>query len=391
MLRRWFLVAAISVLGLLNVAAFCQGSGAWKVFSFEGGFTVIDSNSGVFETRDDGDTWSRVAGLPRPRTDQTDGLCLSDGDCFRIRADRLGIEHQAGDRWDTVWAYPEQRIDYLNRQLPGSCGEGYGSVGLEGLVPGPDGSRWAMLVSAGADGLMGVTHDGTWVQGIFGEPAQLDAAVSDLYLVPEILLVGFAVAAGVVIFGFYDATPVSRFVLVAAIALSFMVSVWGFHRQFPWESPMITFVLSLVPPSLLVVWCRDRWCEMREMLVGGFIAAAVGLVWIAVSLGGDDLARGVIVWGLSLFPLVGAGLIARGLVARPDRWRRGWLAATLVIGGGGLVALMAYQWWAVGVVESKPVADLVAGVVVAAAYTVAWLLWRGLVTLPVEPEAQGAR
>jgi hypothetical protein len=347
--------------GLANIAAICTGSGAWKVFSHESGITIIDSTGTLYVSIDDGSTWTPTNRLPRERTRYADEVCLESGICYRIRSDRLGVEAQdVPGGWETVWAYPSDRVEYLARQLPGPCGEGHGRLGLIGLVPGPPDSRWRLLVAAGADGLLGLDQAGSWVPGVYGEPAVADAGLEAVYLLPELFAAGLVAFALVMTFGFYDRTRATGLYLGAAIGWTAAAAVWGTLLAQGVRSAAVLSAASLVPLIGLAIWCSRRACDVSEVVVGGFFGGSAAVTVAAVRIAHSDVS-----WAMTLSVIAGIGFLASSAAVRADTGSRPltaalWPAMAAVLGLGAAASLTAYLPWVGGLIGPKWVADLTA-------------------------------
>ncbi|NND85535.1 MAG: hypothetical protein HKN46_10350, partial [Acidimicrobiia bacterium] len=189
----------VAVLALPQVAAICVPSGSWEVAATpDGNLIIFDSGRNLFRSDDDGTSWYATDSLPLESARMGSEACVDDR-CFRIRGDRLGVEEQVDGAWVTAHEYPPDRIEFAARQLPGPCGDGHGWLGFTGVMAGPEDSQWALLVPAGADGLLGLSNDGEWVRGVYGTPASLGFAPADLDLLAEGVAIGFLAVVMVIL------------------------------------------------------------------------------------------------------------------------------------------------------------------------------------------------
>ncbi|MDH5371359.1 MAG: hypothetical protein OEX97_00275 [Acidimicrobiia bacterium] len=375
--RARLLLIAIALLALSNVAAICFGSGAWKVFTHEDGFIVIDSTGALFGTTDDGDTWEPTRSLPRERTHYSDEVCLDSGECYRIRSDRLGIEVGQGESWVTSWEYPSGRASYLGRQLPGPCGDGHAELGLANMAPTYAGSRWQLVVAAGADGVLGLDRDGSWVRDVYTPPAREDAGLADVYLVPELLTTALVLVGIAVVFGFHDRSEVARATAGAFVAWAGAVGVWIFAQNLGVRSAFVLFLLALVPLIGLGFWCAGRYCDLAEIMVGCFLGAGVAVGGVAVEMSHGDFSFGIVLTVIAAIVLGAGGIAARDQIGKWPLTLLDWLVLVVTLVVGALLALAVYPLWVWGWIGPRLWAD---GLVVLIAFATVWVarrIWIG--------------
>ncbi|NNC39968.1 MAG: hypothetical protein HKN95_04670 [Acidimicrobiia bacterium] len=373
--RARILVVAIALLSLSNVAAICIGSGAWKVFTHADGFIILDSTGALFGTTDDGDTWEPTRSLPRERTKYADEVCLESGDCYRIRSDRLGIEIAESDSWSTVWEYRSGRVSYLARQLPGPCGDGHADLGLIGLAPTYEGSRWQLVVAAGPDGVMGLSQDGEWVRDVYTAPAQPDAGLADIYLVPELLTTALVLAGIAVVFGFHDRSEVSTATMGAFVAWAGGAAVWLVAQGLGIRSVFFLFLLSLLPLIGLAIWCSGRYCDLAEIMVGGFLGAGAAVGGVAVEMSHGDFSFGIVLSVIGLIVLGAGGIAARDQIGKWPLTLLDWLVLVAVLVVGSVLALAVYPLWVWGWIESRLLTDVIVVAIGLATVMAARRLW----------------
>lgn len=355
--RLRLLFAGIVLLGLFNVAAICFGSGAWKVFTHADGFIIIDSTGALFGTTDDGDSWEPARSLPRERTKYSDEVCLDSGDCYRIRADRLGIEVGGDGSWTTSWEYPTGRVGYLARQLPGPCGDGHADLGLAGMAPTYEGSRWQLVVAAGADGVMGLDSDGEWVRDVYTVPAQEDAGLTDVYLVPELLTTALVLAGLAVVFGFHDRSEVARATLGAFVGFAGAAGVWIVAQNLGVRSVLGLLLLAMLPLVGLGIWCSGRYCDIAEVMVGGFLGVGAAVGGAAVEMSHADFSFGIVLTVIGLIVLGAGGVAARDQIGRWPLALLDWLVLVAILVVGAVLALAVYPLWVWGWIGPRLLAD----------------------------------
>ncbi len=374
--RARLLLIGIALVGLSNVAAICFGSGAWKVFTHADGFIVIDSTGVLYGTVDDGDTWEQVRTLPRERTKYADETCVASGECYRIRSDRLGIEVAAGDSWDTVWEYPAGRVSYLGRQLPGPCGDGHADLGLVGMAPTYEGSRWQLVVAAGADGVLGLDRGGDWHRDVYTTPSQTDAGLADVYLIPELLTTALVLFGLAVVFGYHDRSEVAVAVLGATAGFGGAALVWFIAQSQGIRSVFFLLLLALVPLALLGLWCLNRYCDLSEIMVGAFFGAGIAVAIGGIEMSHGDFSFGIVLSVIGLIVVGAAGIAARDQIERWPLSLVDWLVVVAVLTVGGVVALGVYPLWIWNRIGPRWLADLLTvtvGVLTVAAARRIWL------------------
>jgi hypothetical protein len=355
--RARILVVAIALLSLSNVAAICFGSGAWKVFTHADGFIILDSTGALFGTTDDGDSWEPTRSLPRERTKYADEVCLESGDCFRIRSDRLGIEIADGDSWSTTWEYQSGRVSNLGRQLPGPCGDGHADLDLKGMAPTYEGSRWQLVVAAGPDGVIGLSQDGEWIRDVYSEPAQNDAGLADVYLVPELLTTALVLVGIAVVFGFHDRSEVSTATMGAFVAWAGGAAVWFAAQSLGIRSVFYLFLLSLLPLIGLAIWCSGRYCDLAEIMVGVFLGTGAAVGVVAVEMSHGDFSFGIVLSVIGLIILGAGGIAARDQIGKWPLTLLDWLVLVAVLVVGSVLALAVYPLWVWGWIESRLLTD----------------------------------
>ncbi len=373
--RARLLLAGIVLLGLFNIAAICFGSGAWKIFTHADGFIIIDSTGALFGTTDDGSSWGPTRSLPRERTKFSDEVCLGSGDCYRIRADRLGIEVGGDDSWTTSWEYPPGRVGYLARQLPGPCGDGHADLGLAGMAPTFEGSRWQLVVAAGADGVMGLDHDGEWVRDLYTQPAREDAGLADVYLVPELLTTALVLAGIAIVFGFYDRSEVARATLGAFVGWAGAAGVWIFAQNLGVRSVFILLLLAMLPLVGLGIWCAGRYCDIAEIMVGGFLGVGVAVGGAAVEMSHGDFSFGIVLTVIGLIILGAGGVAARDQIGKWPLALFDWLVLVAVLVVGAVLALAVYPLWVWGWIGPRVLADGLVLVIALVTVMAARRLW----------------
>ncbi len=374
-MRGRLLLVAIALMGISNVAAICFGSGAWKVFTHADGFIVIDSTGALFGTIDDGDTWEPVRSLPRERTKYADEVCLDSGECYRIRSDRLGIEVGEDESWTTSWEYPSGRVSYLARQLPGLCGDGHADLNLAGIAPTYEGSRWQLVVAAGPDGVMGLDEAGNWVRDVYTQPARDDAGLADVYLVPELLATALALVGIAVVFGFHDRSEVARATFASFVGWAGTVAVWHFAQGLGLRSAALLFLVALLPLIGLAIWCSGRYCDIAEILVGGFLGIGVAIGGAAVEMSHRDFSFGIVMTVIGLIVLGSGAIAARDQIGKWPLTLFDWLVLVTILVVGALLALAVYPLWVWGWIGPRILADALALALALASVWVARGLW----------------
>ncbi len=351
-------LAAIAVAWLLlsaPAAALCEPSGAFDVATHEelpGAIIVWDSSRGLYESVDDGASWYPTNRLPLGSERSSTEVCIGD-DCYRVRADGLGLERQVASGWETHWEYEASDVAFLERQLPGYCGEGHAQLGLSTLIAAPEGSTHTVLVAAGADGLWSIDADGVVTKGVFGAPADPQADPSSVYLTPERVGVGVGVVALGTLLLFWTGPAKSQALVSGGLGLAALV--WTLLPDFGVRSDVALIGLTVVVVVATVVLGRRADSDAAEFLIGLLWAFGLGAAVRSVLGAGEARLY-------SYVPaIVGAGLMALTVWASGDRaggsgpWR-----SVVPVAVGGLVALAIYQAWAMRVIEPKVVADALA-------------------------------
>lgn len=373
--RHRLLLVGIALLALSNVAAICFGSGAHKIFTHADGFIILDSTGALFGTLDDGETWEPTRSLPRERTKYADEVCVPSG-CYRISADRLGIERESEMGWDTVWAYDAGRVSYLQRQLDGPCGDGHANLGLIGMAPTYEGSRWEFVAAAGADGVLGLSNDGRWVTDIYTEPAFEGAGLSETYLVPEMLAIAIAIAAVAIVFAMHDGSEVATAITAVFLGVAAASGVWTYAQGSMTRSLLLLALLAGIPLLGLAGWCLGHYCDLAEMLVGVFLGAGIAVGGAAVEMSHGDFTFGIVMACISLIVLVAGAAAARDQVGAWSMSLRRWLAVLGALVIGGFAAFAAYAAWVWGWIGPRWVADALAIGVGIAALLSARRIWQ---------------
>lgn len=366
--RSRLLLVVIALLGLSNVAAICFGSGAHKVFTHADGFIILDSTGALFGTTDDGESWEPTRSLPRERTKYADEVCVDSG-CYRIRSDRLGIEAGSGDNWSTVWEYPAGRVSYLGRQLPGLCGDGHAEMGLIGMAPTYEGSRWEIVVAAGPDGVMGLDNSGDWVRDVYTEPASETAGLSDVYLVPELLATGLVLLGIALVFGYHDRSEVAGAILASSLGWGGVALMWHIGQGLGITSTLALFGFSSLPLLALGGWCLNRYCDLGEIMVGAFFGGAIAISMAGIEMSHGDFSFGIVLSIIGLIVLASATVAARDQIGNWPLALLDWLVIVALLVVGGLLVLGVYSVWVWGWIESRLVAD---GLVFAVALGSVW-------------------
>ncbi len=376
-LRPLLRAGLVALLAAPLIAAICVPSGAWEVAATpDGSLIIFDSARELARSDDSGDTWYLTDSLPLESTRMSRETCLDDGRCFRVRGDALGVEELVDETWTTAWEYPPDRVAFAGRQLPGPCGDGHGWLGLTGVMPGPDDGRWALLVPAGADGLMGLSHDGSWVRGVYGTPASLGFEPADLDLLPEGVAVGFGAVVLLLLFGVLDFRRDSaRFLAAAAGWAATVIVWWAVQRTGARSLPTLVGWASL-PLAVMLIACRRMRCDVAEILLGGFLGGAVGAGVIAV--GSSHASTS---WGITLAAIAGivttfSGFGVRGQLQRPPIRPLHLLVIGTLAALAAVVAFQPFRLWADGTIADKRSADAFAAVVAVAAVVAAWRLRR---------------
>lgn len=357
------------------IAAICVPSGAWEVAATpDGSLLIFDSSRSLARSDDSGQSWYATKSLPLQSTRMTEGTCLTDGRCFRVRTDGLGVEESIDGVWSTVWEYPADRVEFAARQLPGPCGDGHGWLGLTGMMAGlPDGP-WDLLVPAGADGLMGLSRDGTWVRGVFGTPASLGFEPVDLDLLPEGVAVGFGALLLVLLLGVLDFRRDSMRFLVSAAGWAVTVIVWWAANRTGTRSLVVLLGYSAIPFSAMLIRCRFMECDVAEVFLGGFLGAAVGSGIAAVGSSHDSASWGVTLAAIAGIVTVFSGFGVRGQLRRPPiNPLRLLVVGTLAI-AAALGAFQPFRLWADAVIVDKTSADLLAAAIGLVGVALAWKL-----------------
>lgn len=351
----------IAVLVSPLVAAICVPSGAWEVAATpDGSLIIFDSARNLARSDDAGVTWYATDSLPLESTRMTQETCLHDGRCFRVGGDGLGIGELIDGEWVTSWAYPSDRIEFAGRQLPGPCGDGHGRIGLTGLIPGPAGSGWDLLVAAGADGLMGLSDDGEWVRGVYGTPASLEFEPVDLDLLPEAIAVGFGAVLLILLFGVLDFRRDTIKFLVAAGGWAATVVVFWVAQRSGTRSLVVLLAYSAIPFGAMLLACHRLHCDAAELFLGGFLGGAVGAGIASVGSSNDSSTWGVTLAAISGIVTVFAGFGVRGQLGRPSINPLRLLTVGSVAVLSALVAFQPFRWWADGLAAAKGVVDLMA-------------------------------
>ncbi|UCG40558.1 MAG: hypothetical protein JSV07_08935 [Acidimicrobiia bacterium] len=376
--RRVALVRALVVaaLALPQVAAICVPSGSWEVAATpDGNLIIFDSARNLFRSDDDGASWYSTDSLPLESARMGSEACVDDR-CYRIRADRLGVEEHVDGEWATTFEYPPDRIEFAARQLPGPCGDGHGWLGLTGLMAGPDGSQWALLVPAGADGLLGLSNEGEWVRGVYGTPASLGFVPADLDLLAEGVAVGFLAVVMVILFGVLDFRRDTVKYLVAATAWASVVLTWWGLQSSGQRSLTALVLWSLVPMAFLLLAARLLHMDAAELFLGGFLGGAVGAGIAAIGTSHDSTSWGVVLAAIAGIVAVFTAFGIRGQLNRPSVNPIRLLGVGLVALGGAAVAWLPFDAWADASIADKTTADLIASGVAAIAAVLAWRLGR---------------
>lgn len=345
------------MLAAAPVAAVCEPSGAFDVATHDevpGAIILWDSVGSLWESPDDTQSWYLTDRLPLGAARSADEVCLGDGRCLRIAGDGLGIERSTAGGWEPLWAYPSERLDFLERQTPGPCGEGHGRLGLEALVGGPSGSRFDVLVAAGSDGLFGIEGDDV-TTGLYGTSASLSASIPDIYLAPEVvgvLLVGLGLGLWLNLFrGGEDARTLALVMAVTSIgAVTVVVLPRVGQRGFE-------FVLGAAAVVGVGLWLlsRRRHFDVAEVIVGIVWAVGAGFVPQAMHASHEAVVFAYTLGGVSSILLLGswwAGRERAGARGSSGLW-------VLAVSAAG-VGLGAYLAWAGSLIESKQVADAIA-------------------------------
>lgn len=348
-------LAAVAVAWLAMsapAAALCEPSGAYDVATHDeppGAIVVWDSSRGLYESVDDGVTWQPTNRLPLGSERASDEVC-ADGECYRVRADRLGLERQVGDGWQTHWEYEPSDVAFLERQLPGFCGEGHAELGLSVLIAAPEGSSHAVLLAAGADGLWSIDAEGTVAKGLFGEPADPQADPSAVYLTPERVGVGVVAFALGTLLLFWTGPAKSQAIVAGVLGLAALV--WTLLPEFGLQSQTVLIILTGAIGISAVALVGRSDTDVAELFIGVFWAVGLGAAVRSVVGAGEARLY-------SYVPaIVGGMLMVLTIWASRDRsggtgpWR-----VLVPVGVGGLVALGIYQLWAMRVIEPKVVAD----------------------------------
>lgn len=369
----------VALLVLPQVAAICVPSGAWEVAATpDGDLIVFDSTRNLFRSDDDGASWYATDSLPLESTRMGEESCLGDGRCFRVRPDRLGVEQLTDGAWSTAWEYPPDRIAFAERQLPGPCGDGHGWLGLTGTMPGPPGSQWALLVPAGADGMVGLSLDGEWVRGVYGTPSSLALAPADLDLLPEGVAIGFLVVLMIILFGVLDFRRDTLTYLAASVGWAGIVLTWWGLQASGVRSLTVLVLWSMIPLALLAGASRVLRMDVAEWFLGGFLGGAVGAGIAAIGTSHDSTSWGVVLVAIAGLVAVFTAFGIRGHLGRPSVRPLRLLGVGLVTVGGAALAWIPFERWAAAAIAEKAASDALAvgvGVVTAA---LAW--WVGRTT-----------
>jgi hypothetical protein len=370
---RWTvaIVGALTMvlLGASPARAVCEPSGAFDTATHDvvpGAIIVWDSVGTLHESVDDAVSWYPTDRLPLGSERSSDEVCLDDGRCFRIRADRLGVEQGSDGAWSTAWAYPEGRTDFLERQLPGPCGEGHATLGLEALIAGPDGSQHELLVAAGPDGLVSLGADG-WTGGWFGPSASIDAPATEIYLAPEaagIVLAALALGLWLSMWrGGEDArTQAAVMAITSAAGAGWVLLAAAGNRSFEW-----VLAVGVVAGVALWLVARRMPVDAAEVIVGSVWGLGVAFGLRTVITAHEAIVFAYTLGGIAALLLVGAWWAGRERAAQ-----RGPKRTWALVAVAALVAGAGYALWAASVIESKALVDAVAAA--AGVGVVAWAM-----------------
>ncbi len=373
--RRFLRAVLLALLVTPLIAAICVPSGAWEVAATpDGSLIIFDSARNLARSDDSGATWYVTDSLPLQSTRMTSEACVTDGRCFRIRADGLAVEESSDGGWRTAWEYPADRVDFAARQLPGPCGDGHGRLGFTGLMPGPDGGGWDLLVPAGADGLMALARDGTWVRGVYGTPASLGFEPVDLDLLPEGIAIGFGAVLLILLFGVLDFRRDSTRFLVSAAGWAATIIVWWAVQRTGTRSLPALVGYSAIPFGAMAVGCRVMRCDVAEVFLGGFLGGAVGAGIVAIGSSHDSTSWGITLAAIAGIVTVFSGFGVRGQLRRPSISPIRLLTVGSVAVVAALVAFQPFSLWADGVIAGKHTADALAASTGAVGMLLAWRL-----------------
>jgi hypothetical protein len=343
--------------GASPALAVCQPSGAFDVATHEdvaGAIIVWDSIGNLHESADDAASWYPTDSLPLGSSRSATEVCLDDGRCFRIREDRLGIEQATDGSWSTAWAYPEGREQFLERQLPGPCGEGHATLGLEAIIAGPAGSSHDLLVAAGPDGLHSFGPDG-WSDGWFGPSASLDARAGDIYLAPEAVAVGLGALALGLWLSMWRGRQDARTQAVVMAVTSATGAAWVLLAAFGNRSFGFVLVVGVIAAVALWIVARRRHVDVAEIVVGAVWGLGIAFALRTVITSHEAVVFAYSLGGFTVLLLVGAWWTGRERAV--DRGpKRTWLAVL----GAAAIASIGYLLWASSVLESKLLVDALA-------------------------------
>ena len=247
---------------------------------------------------------------------------------------------------------------------------------LTGLMAGPDGSQWALLVPAGADGLLGLSNEGEWVRGVYGTPASLGFVPADLDLLAEGVAVGFLAVVMVILFGVLDFRRDTVKYLVAAASWASVVLTWWGLQSSGQRSLTALVLWSLVPMAFLLLAARLLNMDAAELFLGGFLGGAVGAGIAAIGTSHDSTSWGVVLAAIAGIVAVFTAFGIRGQLNRPSVNPIRLLGVGLVALGGAAVAWLPFDAWADASIVDKTTADLIASGVAAIAAVLAWRLGR---------------
>jgi hypothetical protein len=261
------------------------------------------------------------------------------------------------------------------------------------MAPTYEGSRWQLVVAAGPDGVIGLDGAGNWVHDVYTQPAAADAGLADVYLVPELLATALTLAGVAVVFGFHDRSEVARATMGAFAGWGLAAGVWIFAQGLGVRSAFYLFLLSLLsllPLMALGIWCRGRYCDLAEIMVGAFLGAGAAVGAAAIEMSHGDFSFGIVLTVIGLIVLAAGGIAARDQIGKWPLTLFDWLVTVSVLVVGGVLALAVYPMWVWGWIGPRVLADALVFAVALVGVWAARRVWirRGQLELLARPSGR---
>jgi hypothetical protein len=110
----------------------------------------------------------------------------------------------------------------------------------------------------------------------------------------------------------------------------------------------------------LLIWCSGRYCDLAEILVGGFLGIGVAIGGAAVEMSHRDFSFGIVMTVIGLIVLGSGGIAARDQIGKWPLTLFDWLVLVTILVVGALLALAVYPLWVWGWIGPRILADALA-------------------------------